>query len=90
MGTDRKWPFCIVLERECIAHEVATRIGTDLLGQFLTFINSSEEGSRLILQRNRDSFTVQVTGAVHRGVSEVPSLEDLKLGTYHNSTSNGH
>ena len=73
------WPYCVALDCECIVHKAAGRIGQDLLSQFLTFVRASEEGSRLILQRNKEGFTAQVTGPVRRGIGEDLSKEDVEL-----------
>ena len=43
--------------------------GQDVLDTLMAFIRGGEDGSRLTLQRNRDGFTVQVTGAVQKGYS---------------------
>ena len=75
---DSKWPYCEALKGECIAHEVSGKVGQDLLSQFLTFVRRSEEGSRLILQHNRDSFTIQVTGSVKRGAGDMLSREQFE------------
>ncbi len=73
-----EWPYCEALKGECIAHEVSEKVGQNLLSQFLAFVRRSEDGSRLMLQRNRDNFTIQVTGSVKRGVGDMLSREKFE------------
>lgn len=84
MGTNNGWPYCTVLQRECVAHEVANRIGSDLLSQLITFLHGSESGARLILQRNKNSFTLQITEAIHTGEGEMLGPDDIKQVIGHN------
>ena len=53
-------------------------MGVSVFDAFMTFLWSAEPGARLTLQRNRDEFTLQITGAVQRSGGEVISLEQLK------------
>lgn len=53
-----------------ILKELAQLFGTNILEIIIAFAVDGEEGSRLTLQKNRDGFTVQVTGAVHKTTQE--------------------
>ena len=73
----RAWPYCEVLDGDCLVAETGRFLGGDVLVRLLEFAWTAEVGSRLTLQRNPDGYSVQVTGAVHRAGS-VPGLEDLR------------
>ena len=49
---------------------LAQLFGMNILEIIIAFATDGEEGSRLTLQKNRDGFTVQVTGAVHKTKQE--------------------
>lgn len=49
---------------------LAQLFGMNILEIIIAFATDGEEGSRLTLQKNRDGFTVQVTGTVHKTKQE--------------------
>ncbi len=61
-----EWPQCPYLDSTCLVTDMAVAMGQNIMEAFMTFIRFSEEGSRLILQKNPDGFTVQVTRAVQK------------------------
>lgn len=64
------WPHCELLGGDCIGSDLVSMLGPGVNQVLMEFIWSSAEGSRLSLQKNRQGFTVQVTGAVHRSEGE--------------------
>ena len=72
------WPHCESLGGICPLYDMSALMGVSVFDAFMTFLWSAEPGARLTLQRNRDEFTLQITGAVQRSGGEVISLEQLK------------
>ncbi len=72
------WPYCGVLEAECLAHSLAQRLGTQPLIKILSFVATAEPGARLTLQSDKMGFTVQVTNAVEGPGGTQLDLEDFK------------
>lgn len=68
------WPYCDVMDGNCLGYDMSQRTGRLTFQELLAFIWSAEEGARLTLQKNRDGFSLQVTGAIHR-----PPVEDTDL-----------
>ena len=60
-----------------ILNELSQLFGTNILEMIIAFATDGEEGSRLTLQKNRDGFTVQVTGAVHKSDREQPDPQRI-------------
>ncbi len=61
-----------------MVHEAAVLLGSNILASLQSFIVTAEEGARLILQRNREGFTIQVTEPVERSTEEPLDIEGLK------------
>ena len=78
MSPQKIWPHCEDLGSVCPLYDMSALIGTSAFDALMAFLWSAEPGARLTLQRNRDEFTLQVTGAVQRGGGEVISLEQLR------------
>ena len=78
MSQQQDWPHCESLGGICPLYDMSALMGTTVFDAFMTFLWSAEPGARLTLQRNRDEFTLQVTGAVQRSGGEEISLEQLK------------
>ena len=78
MSQQGGWPHCESLGGICPLYDMSALMGVSVFDAFMTFLWSAEPGARLTLQRNRDEFTLQVTGAVQRGGGEVISLEQLR------------
>ena len=74
-----EWPYCPVLRGECIVFDSPRLLGLDIYEALITFITSAEAGSRLTLQKNKNEFTLQVTGAVYRSNERPFNASDLKL-----------
>jgi hypothetical protein len=56
-------------------------LGANIQDLLMTFIWAGEAGARLTLQKNRDGFTAQVTGAVQKAAEEpldLPRLQALR------------
>ena len=53
-------------------------LGDDVLETLATFALASEPGARLVLQRNPEGFSTQVTGPVYRGSSGTEGLPRLR------------
>ena len=71
---------CHHLDEMCILFDLSDSLGANIRDTLLGFVSDSEEGSRLTLQRNRNGFTVQVTGPVQRtskGMSALAQLREL-------------
>ena len=62
-----EWPHCAAIGGNCLAYEVGRIVGPEMASAMTDFIFAAREGARLVLQRNREGFTVQVTGEVQRG-----------------------
>ncbi|MBI2872350.1 MAG: hypothetical protein HYY00_04080 [Chloroflexi bacterium] len=77
-GQEKEWPYCVPLQGTCLVYDVGRYLGESVRTALLNFIVRAEEGARLTLQRSRDGFTVQVTGAVHRGEAEPLSLTEAR------------
>jgi hypothetical protein len=60
------WPACGPIGGTCFIYDMGELAGGDVLNVLLRYVCSAEDGSRLTLQKNRDGFSAQVTGAVHR------------------------
>ncbi|MBI1885446.1 MAG: hypothetical protein HYS09_03905 [Chloroflexi bacterium] len=69
-GVEKPWPYCADIEGTCLAYDMGRQLGASIESTLFSFIFSAEEGARLILQRNREGFTIQVTGAVQRTEGE--------------------
>ncbi len=69
-----EWPYCDIVGGNCLGYDMSQRTGRITFDELLAFIWTAEEGARLTLQKNRDGFSLQVTGAVHR-----PPVEDTDL-----------
>ena len=79
-GVDpRPWPYCSHIDGTCLAHEIGRSLGAGVESSLLTFVLTAEEGARLTLQRNREAFTVQITGAVQKGTGEEIGLPEVRL-----------
>ena len=78
MAQPNEWPDCDQIEGICPLYEMSQKSGVSILDALMTFLLRSAPGARLTLQRNRDEFTLQVTGAVQRSGGEVISLEQLR------------
>ena len=75
------WPHCASIGGTCLAYEMGQAVGEVVESALLTFMVSADDGSRLTLQKNRDGFTVQVTGAVGRatgGTFGLPEVQALR------------
>ncbi len=59
--------ICLDPNANCLLLSCVKAMGQDIFCGLLTFIQAGEEGSRLTLQKNRQGFTLQVTGAVQVG-----------------------
>lgn len=57
--------------------ELAQLFGVNILQIIIGFATEGEDGSRLTLQKNRDGFTVQATGAVHKSEKEDPDNQRM-------------
>ncbi len=60
----KSWPYCASIEGTCIAYDMGRFLGAGVQSTLFSFIFSADRGARLILQKNREGFTVQVTGSV--------------------------
>lgn len=78
MSQQQGWPHCESLGGICPLYDLSALLGVSVFDAFMTFLWSAEAGARLTLQKNRDEFTLQVTGAVQRSGSEVISLDQLQ------------
>lgn len=72
------WPYCAAMAGTCQVYQVSQHIGDSIRSALVSYIFTAEEGSRLILQKNREGFTVQVTGAVQRSGAEPFGLDDAR------------
>lgn len=76
-GQDQ-WPYCAPIGGVCVAYEVERRLGDDVGMAILNFILAAGEGARLILQKNKDGFSVQVTEAVLKGREQPLELAHVR------------
>ena len=60
------WPYCANIEGTCLTYDMGLYLGADVQSTLFSFIFSANQGARLILQKNREGLTVQVTGSVQR------------------------
>ena len=79
MSPQKIWPHCEDLGSICPLYDMSALIGTSAFDALMAFLWSADPGARLTLQRNRDEFTLQVTGAVQRSGGDVLSLEQLQI-----------
>ena len=84
------WPQCDTAGGNCIGYGLADQLGPNINRELMDFIWKGEDGSRLSLQKNRQGFTLQVTGKVHRseGESEVTLEQFKRLKMHLDSTKN--
>ena len=73
-----RWPDCPTLGGQCLLYQIAQVMGKNIFDTMVTFVLRAETGSRLSLQRNRDEFTVQITGAVQRTATDTVDLTFLQ------------
>ncbi len=60
----KSWPYCANIEGTCLAYDTVRNLGAGVQSTLLSFIFAAERGARLILQKNNEGFTVQITGSV--------------------------
>ena len=72
------WPYCETFGDICPLHNLSEALGDDVLETLATFALASEPGARLVLQRNPEGFSTQVTGPVYRGSSGTEGLPRLR------------
>lgn len=85
MAHDEKWPYCDDLKGVCFTYRMAQFMGADLLDDMMVFIWNAQEGSRLTLHKNRNEFTLQITGPVKRAAKqplELSSARKLQAALY--------
>ena len=70
-----QWSQCQAIGGRCLAYDMGQVVGEHVLSALLTFVFGAEEGSRLILQKNRTGITAQVTGAVQRADTREASFD---------------
>ncbi len=68
------WPYCDNVGGICLGYDLSRRAGRLTFKELLAFIWTAEEGARLTLQKNRDGFSFQVTGGIHR-----PPIDEMDL-----------
>ncbi len=78
MTSGEDWPYCVVTEGTCLAYQMGQTMGASLLEELVSFVLNAQEGSRLILQKNRDGCTLQATGPVNRSVKQNLELSRLR------------
>ncbi len=78
MSQQQGWPHCESLRGICPLYDISALMGASVFDAFMTFLWSADAGARLTLQRNREEFTMQVTGAVQRSGGEVIGLEQVQ------------
>ena len=66
--------LCAYIGSSCLLSDMGRLLGANIRDSLMDFIFSSEEGSRLSLQKTRDGFTVQVTGPVQRTSRDAADL----------------
>ena len=74
-----QWPNCPTIGGVCLTHDLAEALGGNILESLMTFVMEAEQGARLILQSNRDGFSLQFTGPVQRNTNGKPGLEELRI-----------
>ena len=72
------WPFCNDIGGTCLAYEMGRALGGSIEATLLDFVVTAQEGSRLTLQKNKDGFTAQVTGAVEKKSGDAVSLSEVR------------
>ena len=78
---EARWPHCSSLGGLCPTYEMSQALGANIQDLLMTFIWAGEAGARLTLQKNRDGFTAQITGAVQKAAEEpldLPRLQALR------------
>ena len=78
---EASWPHCASLGGLCPTYEMSQALGANIQDLLMTFIHAGEAGARLTLQKNRDGFTAQITGAVQKATEEpldLPRLQALR------------
>ncbi len=78
MKTCEDWPRCHQIDDLCPVFELSRILGTAVFDSLMEFSTSAQVGSRLTLQRNRNEFTSQVTGAVQRDRGDPINLDALR------------
>ena len=73
-----QWPYCAMIEGTCLPYEMGQFLGGNIQSALLTFIFGAEQGARLILQKNHDGFTIQVTEAVQKATAEGFGLPEVR------------
>lgn len=73
-----QWPDCPTLGGHCLLFQMAQVMGMNVFDTLVAFVLRAEAGSRLSLHRNRDEFTVQITGAVQRTATDTVDLTFLQ------------
>ena len=71
------WPQCEILGDVCPLDSLAEVLGGDIVESIATFAVRGKPGARLVLQKNQDGFSIQVTKAVYRGTSDTAGLSSL-------------
>ena len=73
---EEPWPYCADIKGTCLAYDMSLHLGASIESTLFSFVLGAEEGARLTLQKNRQGFTAQVTGAVQRTEGEAFGLEE--------------
>ncbi len=76
--SELQWPNCPALRGNCPVYDSTRRLGLEIYEALMTFIWRAEAGSRLTLQKNKDEFTLQITGAVYRSGGTTVNVNDLR------------
>ena len=74
---ESNWPSCPYTGQDCIFQNLSQLLGANILGSLLSFILTTGEGTRLTLQRNKEGFTLQVTGPLQKTANEAPSRSNI-------------
>ena len=77
-ANELQWPNCPDLFGDCLVYGSTQRLGLEIYEALMAFIWSAEAGSRLTLQKNKDEFTLQITGAVYRSGDTLMDVNDLR------------
>lgn len=83
------WPYCADIEGTCLAYDMGLHLGASIQSTLFSFILGAEEGARLTLQRNREGFTAQVTGAVQRTERDTFGLDEARAMRKHLNLERG-